>query len=142
MGKSAVLAENCLDIFLWSDFALTRLFLGSEQEGVPERISRPERTAIRLARCLYEICTRGKVYQPPIYDGMTFDTLNDKEFAISGARTNLFMRSPRLNTPIVTKDKIKEMILGGGQHFLSPERRFDAILYFSRDLFEEGADHE
>jgi len=26
--------------------------------------------------------------------------------------------------------------LGGGHKLLSPERRFDAILYFSTDLFE------
>lgn len=140
LGKSAILSENCLDIFVWSDFGLTRLFMSADNQRDPEKISRPERTALRLARCLYEISSRGKVYQQPIYDGMTFDTLNDKEFAISGARTNAFMRSPRLTNPIVTKDKIKEIILGGGQKYLSPERRFDAIIYFSRDLFDENGE--
>jgi len=124
-----------LDIFVWSDFALTRLFMSEAMSRDGQRISRPERTALRLARCLYEIASRGKVYQQSIYDGMTFDTLNDKEFAISGNRTNAFMASPRLTSPIITKDKIKEIILGGGQKFLSPERRFDAILFFSNELF-------
>lgn len=137
LGKSAELAEHCLDIFVWSDFALSRLFFSDPEVNETERISRPQRTALRLARCLYEIASKGKVYQQPIYDGMTYDTLNDKEFAISGSRTNALMRSPRLTKPIVTKHQIKEIILGGGQKYLSPERRFDAIIYFSRDLFEE-----
>ena len=31
--------------------------------------------------------------------------------------------------------KIKNIILGGGQNLLSPERRFDAIIVNSPDLF-------
>lgn len=141
-GKSAVLADNCLDIFLWSDFALTRLFMSTSDEREAEKISRPERTALRMARCIYEVASRGKVFQQSIYDGMTFNTLNDKEFAISGARTNAFMRCDRLTTPIITKDQIKEIILGGGQKYLSPERRFDAIIFFSQELFEQERDDE
>lgn len=38
--------------------------------------------------------------------------------------------------PCIRKDEIKNIVLGGGQKFLSPERRFDAILYFSADIFE------
>jgi len=133
-GKSPVLANNCLDIFVWSDFALSRLFMNASRD-VEEKISRPQRSALRLARFLYELSYGGKVFQQPIYDGMTYDTLNDKEFAVSGRKTNPFMRCPRLLKPIVTKDEIKNLILGGGQKYLSPERRFDAILYFSKDLF-------
>lgn len=90
-GKSPILADNCLDIFVWSDFALCRLLLESGNSH-DEKISRPQRAALRLARFLYELSTKGKVYQKPIYDGMTFDTLNDKEFAVSGKKTNLHMR--------------------------------------------------
>jgi len=66
---------------------------------------------------------------------MVNQLLNDKEFEISGNRTNAFKASPRLESPIVSKDRIKEIILGGGQKYLSPERRFDAILFFSNELF-------
>jgi hypothetical protein len=45
------------------------------------------------------------------------------------------MACPRLIKPAIAKDEIQKIILGGGQKFLSPERRFDAILYFSTDLF-------
>lgn len=136
IGKSSVLAENCLDVFVWSDFALARLFLGNIKIDGERKIPRPERAALRLARFLYEWATREVVYLDPIYDGMTFNTLNDKEFAVSGSVTNLFMKCERLKAPIIKKDEIKNIILGGGQKYLSPERRFDAIIYFSNDLFE------
>ena len=135
IGKSSVLADNCLDIFVWSDFAICRLLLESGKSS-DEKISRPQRAALRLSRFLYELATKGKVYQKPIYDGMTFDNLNDKEFAVSGKKTNSHMRCDRLTKPILEKGQIKEIILGGGQKFLSPERRFDAIIYYSSELFD------
>jgi hypothetical protein len=139
IGKSAELAENCLDIFIWSDFALTKLFMESALSYNRDRdgISRPERTAVRLARFLYEMSSRNRVYQAPIYDGMTFGTQNDKEFAIPGNKTNIYMSCDRLTKPIITKREIKNIILDGGQKWLSPERRFDAIIYFSKELFDE-----
>ena len=45
------------------------------------------------------------------------------------------MSCPRLEKPIIKKDEIKNIILGGGQNMLSPERRFDAIIYNSPELF-------
>lgn len=137
-GKSASLAENCLDIFVWSDFALSRLFMDSANASIDsEKISRHQRAGLRLARFLYEVSKGRKVYQEPIYDGMTFNTLNDKEFSISGAKTNALMYCERLTEPLIQKEEIKNIILGGGQKHLSPERRFDAIIYFSTDLFKE-----
>lgn len=139
IGKSPRLADNCLDMFVWSDFSLARLIMdGLATEDLHEkRITRPQRAALRFARFLYEFSKAQKVFQKPIYDGMTFDTLNDKEFAVPGRKTNKYMKCPRLLSPIVTKGEIKKIILGGGQKFLSPERRFDSILYFSKELFDE-----
>lgn len=137
-GKSASLADNCLDIFMWSDFALSRLFMDSAIQAInEEKISRHQRAALRFVRFLYEVSKGRKVYQEPIYDGMTFNTLNDKEFSISGAKTNHYMKCGRLTKPLIAKSEIKKIILGGGQKHLSPERRFDAIIYFSTDLFDE-----
>ena len=93
IGKSSDLAENCLDIFVWTDFALTRLFMDSAIKSRREQIIRQQRAAIRLVRFLYELSLHTKVFQQPIYDGMTFDTLNDKEFAISGDNSNQYMRN-------------------------------------------------
>jgi HindVP restriction endonuclease len=141
IGKSPKLAQNCLDIFVWSDFALTHLFLDSARQSLPRTleigaISRQLRAALRLSRFLYQASLGSKVHQAPIYDGMTYDNQNDKEFAISGTKSHALMTCKRLTKPLVTKDELKHIILGGGHRFLSPERRFDAILYFSTDLFE------
>jgi hypothetical protein len=46
------------------------------------------------------------------------------------------MRCDALNSPRIHKNEIQNIILGGGQNLLSPERRFDAIIYNSPDLFE------
>lgn len=139
IGKSPTLADNCLDVFVWSDFALARLFMDAI-EGLDLsdiRITRLQRAALRLARFIYEFSLSGSVFQEPIFDGMTYDTLNDKEFAVPGRKTNFYMACDRLTKPIVAKNEIRNIILGGGQKFLSPERRFDSILYFSEDLFNE-----
>jgi len=140
VGKSPKLAEHCLDIFTWSDFALSRLFMDSANDSAEEagdKITRQQRAAIRLARFLYDVSRNRKVYQQPIYDGMTYGTLNDKGFSVTGVRMNSYMKCDRLTKPAIRKDEIKRIILGGGQKHLSPERRFDAIIYFSRDLFDE-----
>lgn len=137
IGKSPQLAEQCLDVFVWSDFALTHLFLDSVRTAAANgSMTRQLRAAIRLSRFIYDRSCRDKVYQAPIFDGMTYDWQNDKEFAISGTKSHALMSHQRLTQPIIGKADIKNIILGGGQKFLSPERRFDAILYFSKDLFE------
>ncbi len=139
VGKSAELADHCLDIFIWSDFALARMIMDLADVD-RSRITRHQRAAIRLIRFLYEASTRGKVFQGPIYDGMTYDTLNDKEFSVAGIKTNTYMRCQRLTKPAIHKDEIKNIILGGGQRFLSPERRFDAIIFYSSELFDDDND--
>jgi hypothetical protein len=126
VGKSPVLAENCLDIFVWSDFALTHLFLDSARNPRDAHsISRYARATLRLTRFLYERSKSDKVFQAPIYDGMTFDNQNDKEFAISGTRSRELMACPRLLKPAIAKAEIQHIILGGGQKHLSPERRVE-----------------
>lgn len=140
LGKRPILANNCLDVFVWSDFAIARMVLDScypSAKDKEKKITRPQRAMLRFARFLYEFSTVGKVFQQPIYDGMTYGTLNDKEFAMPGSRTNAYMKCKRLLRPIVTKGEIKKIVLGGGQKYLSPERRFDSILFFSKELFDE-----
>jgi HindVP restriction endonuclease len=55
---------------------------------------------------------------------------------VSGRVTQAYMKSPSLTKPRIRQSEIKNIILGGGQNLLSPERRFDAIVYNSSDLFD------
>ena len=45
------------------------------------------------------------------------------------------MACEELTNPRIKKEEIKNIFLGGGQNLLSPERRFDAIIYGSPELF-------
>ncbi|MFN4145233.1 MAG: HindVP family restriction endonuclease [Runella sp.] len=137
-GKSPILADNCLDVFVWSNLAFTRLFVdvvrGEISEGV-NKITRQIRTIIWLLKMLDDFAKHGQINHHKIIDALSFNTKNDKAFAISGRITHKLMTCKELTKPRIEKKDIKNIILGGGQHLLSPERRFDAIIYNSPELF-------
>lgn len=139
-GKSPRLSDNCLDVFVWSNFAFTRLFVDStkmeiEKFGCIRNISRPTRTLIWLFKMLYEFRVNGFFNYGRIINDLAYNTKNDKAFAVSGRFTHGYMKSEVLRNPRIKKQEIKNIILGGGQNLLSPERRFDAIIYNSPNLF-------
>lgn len=135
-GKSSRLAENCLDVFVWSNFGMLNLFMPDEDEGY-RTITRHTRTMIWLFKMLQEYAENGRFDGRKIIDSLSYNLKNDKAFASNGLRTHPIMTCAELTRPRITKGEIKEMILGGGQNMLSPERRFDAIICNSPDLFEE-----
>lgn len=138
-GKKPLLSDNCLDVFVWSDLAFTRLFM-SESAKVPQDstvpVNRPTRAMIQLFFMLNEFYVRGNFDSKDIFQKLTYTFKNDKAFSIAGRKTNGLMKCDELLKPRITKGEIKNIILGGGQRLLSPERRFDAVLANSLDLFE------
>ena len=136
IGKSAVLADDCLDIFIWSDLAFAKFILQRASfRTAANGIGRPTRSMVWLYKMLHEIGQAGKTNSDQIIDSMSFDTRNDKAFSVSGRVTSPVMRCPSLLKPRIGKDLIREIILGGGQDLLSPERRFDAVVNNTPDLF-------
>ena len=85
---------------------------------------------------LYDFSIYGQFDHAQTIDNLSFNTKNDKAFAVSGLVTHSYMNSNELHKPRVGKKEIKNIILGGGQNFLSPERRFDAIIFNSPELFK------
>ena len=137
MGKSPELAENCLDVFVWSNAAFAYFITEiANNDSDQTSINRPTRTVIWLYKMLLDIKGTGKFNHEAIIDTLSYNTKNDKAFASAGNVTNKFMKCPRLTTPVIKKNEIKNIILGGGQNLLSPERRFDAIIYNTPGLFE------
>lgn len=140
-GKSPILAENALDIFVWSDFAFSRLFHDASKakiiSGPVNTISRQMRSSARFARILYEISKSGKANIGNILDEMTFDHQTDKEFAVNGRITRQYVDSPRICNPIFKNTILKNIILNGGEKKLSPERRFDATIYYTVSLVSD-----
>lgn len=134
-GKAAILAENCLDAFVWSDFSLMKLFI---KNADTERllIGRNDRTIIWLFLMLRQFAVTGKVDHTEIIDKYTYGTKNDKAFAVSGKFTNTIMSCAELTNPRIKKNEIKNIILGNGQEHLSPERRFDGVVQSDVSIFQ------
>lgn len=134
-GKQLQLHQDAFDIFVWSNFAFTRLFF--RDAAIPRHgISRGARSIIWLAKMLFDYAHTGRIDYQNIINDMTYNTKNDKAFAVNGRVTQPFMACDELTTPRIKKDVVQEIILGGGEHYLSPERRLDAAILGTPGLFE------
>lgn len=130
-GKKPILEEKAFDIFVWTDFALARVFIDLAKNNKQNSISRYARSTLRLARFLYEYGRAGAANIDTIYADMTFNQQSDKEFSLSGKITSKYMNHPRMHKPAVDRDVVKKLILDKGEQYLSPERRFDQTIYFT-----------
>lgn len=128
-------ADDCLDVFVWSNLSVIQMCL---REKTPENdISRNQRTIIWLYKMLQDYTLYGKFNYTDIVNDLAYNYKTDKAFAISGKLTNPLMRCNELTKPRISKYDIKNIILGDGQKFLSPERRFDAFIVSHPELFEK-----
>jgi len=137
-GKSPRLAKQCLDVFVWSNFAFTRLFIGVAKIELLQRsikITRQIRSLIWLFKMLYDFSKTGQIDHRKTIDELSYNTKNDKAFSVNGKVTHKYMNCVELENPRIPSNDIRKIILGGGQDLLSPERRFDAIICNSSDLF-------
>lgn len=136
-GQSFVLEERCFDVFVWSDYALTHLFLDRMHEngrGVG-RIGRPARAAIWLLKMLYDFAVTGTIDEE-VRHTIAFDSQTDKAFSASSRITRPLLGEEYIDNLRIGRDEIKQIILGGGERYLRPERRFDAAVFTSPALFE------
>ncbi len=135
-GKSLTLHQNAFDMFVWSNFAFTRLFIrAGSTTTTSASIDRPSRALIWLIKMLLDFATEGQIQHRRVIDGLSYDTRNDKAFSVSGRITQPFMASDALRRPRIERQSVKALILGGGQMLLSPERRLDAVLMSMPELF-------
>jgi type II restriction enzyme len=137
LGKSPQLAENCLDVFAWSTAGFLHFLLSISQTESGARISRTMRTVIWTYSMLLDIALDGKTNFHATIDSLSYNTKNDKAFSAAGTLTKNFMRHANLTRPRIKKSDVCAIILNGGQNMLSPERRFDAIIVNSPELFEK-----
>ena len=111
------------------------LNIATKEISKENKITRQLRSVIWLLKMLLDFCNTGKINHVKVIDELSYNTKNDKAFAVSGRFSHPFMTCNELTTPRITKNEIKNIILGNGHLMLSPERRFDAIIYNSPDLF-------
>jgi hypothetical protein len=138
IGKSSKLSDDCLDIFVWSDLAFTQLFMSEAMDAPNDltvAVNRPTRALIQLFFMLNEVSVKGTFQSEDIFQKLTYTMKNDKAFSVSGRKTHKIMKCEELLHPRISKWEIKNIILGDGYKMLSPERRFDAALVNSPELF-------
>ena len=128
------LADNCLDVFVWSNLSVLQMCL--REKNTSDDISRNQRTIIWLYKMLWDFTQFGHFNYTDIVNDLAYNYKTDKAFSISGKLTNPMMRCQELTSPRVSKYEIKNIILGDGQKLLRPERRFDAYLVSHPELFE------
>jgi hypothetical protein len=134
ISKSHAFADNAFDVFVWSNFATTQLFVPiADSEN---RITRYMRSLVWIIKMLFDYANNGRFNHKLVIDELSFNTKNDKAFATGGSKTQPLMNSPELVNPRIPKTDIKHIILGEGYKMLSPERRLDAVILSNLELFQ------
>jgi hypothetical protein len=134
VGKSPKLADYCLDVFCWSDMAFLSFILDISVNSFTT-MNRQGRTVAWIYKILQEITINRRFDFKRIVNELTYNVKNDKAFAANGSITHRFMSCERLTAPAISKNEIKNIVLNGGQNYLSPERRFDSIIHNDPELF-------
>lgn len=132
--KDGKLAEDCLDVFVWSNLATLQMCYTNGKISDHE-ISRFQRALIWIYLMLKDYVDYDTFDYIRIIKDHSYQNANDKAFSMPGKSSWKILRCDELTHPRISKMAIKEIILGGGQDLLSPERRFDAIIVNSPDLF-------
>lgn len=131
--KQKDFADDCLDVFVWSNLAVIQMCL---RDSTPEKsIERRQRTIIWLYKMLWDFTQFEKFNYRDVVDELGYGTKTDKAFSITGNLTNSMMKCKELTKPRISKYEIKNIILGNGQKLLRPERRFDAFIVSHPELF-------
>ena len=134
-GKNFRLTDDCLDVFVWSDIATIKMCM--DVSFTDKDINRFQRTVIWVYKMLFDYVTFGQFDYVTIIKNQSYGTANDKAFSMPGTRSYEFLKCKELTHPRIRKSEIKNIILGGGQNFLSPERRFDAMIVNTPGLFDD-----
>lgn len=134
-GNRMRLKDDCLDVYVWSNLAIIQMCC-TEETTAPARINRFHRTIIWIYKMLLDYLTYDTFDYKRIIRLQSYNLANDKAFALPGSKSRQFLTGDIVRHPRVSKYEIKNIILGGGQDLLSPERRFDAVLVNSPDIFD------
>ena len=123
-GQSHELCERCFDVFVWSDLAVLQIAL----DRTSTQMTRFLRESARHVRGLFELLTIGSYSYTAIYKGMSLGLQTDKSFSLSGKATSRYLRHARLQSPVLRREVLSEIVLNRGERELKPERRFDAAV--------------
>lgn len=127
--RGPFMANDAMDAFVWSDMALTRLFLDNVKRQSDGSCSRPLRACIRLYRMIISIL-RGE--NPNLYEIVretSYRMSEGKEYIANGSMVNRMIFCERLIRPIVTTAEVVCLGSNGFEDMIMPERRLDMSVY-------------
>lgn len=126
-----LLADDAMDVFVWTDYALSRLFLDSTRRSSDGSPTRPIRCAVRLYRVLEGILSGGH----PDLDMLMLETQygiqGNRELMVNGKATNRYMACDRLTRPAVGSNEMPMLASKGFESMIVPERRLDSSVYYA-----------
>lgn len=125
------MAEDAMDVFVWTDLALTRLFLDSDRRSKDGSPTRPVRCAIRLYEMLHDAAYGEVLDLKNLFDRTSYDIPGMREFMVNGRTSVRYMGCPRLSSPVVGSSIIPNLASQGFEAMLEPERRFDTSVYYA-----------
>ncbi len=134
-GNKMRLKDDCLDVFVWSNLAIIQMCCMEDASSI-RKLNRFHRTIIWIYKMLLDYVTYATFDYKRIIRLQSYNLANDKAFAMPGSKSRAFLKSDVVLKPRISKYEIRNIILGGGQDLLSPERRFDAVLVNSPDIFD------
>lgn len=130
-GNSPRLADEALDVFVWSDHSLSRLFMDRDIVSSAVGPNRPQRCTAKLVRAVHSILSGEDPCVGDMMDSMGYGIPNDRELMVNGRCTNRYLQSRRLTHPAVGCEEICNLVSPGAEDMLVPERRLDSSLYFA-----------
>ena len=130
-GDSPRMAEDAMDAFVWSDMALSRLFLDSGTRPKDGSCTRPLRASVRLYLIL-ETVLEGSYPDLDAVIGMTrYGLLEGRECIMGGVRARSIMGCDSLVRPRVTAAEAVCLGAVGFEDAIMPERRIELSVYLA-----------
>ena len=130
-GDSPRMAEDAMDAFVWSDMALSRLFLDSGTRPKDGSCTRPLRASVRLYLIL-ETVLEGSYPDLDALISMTrYGLLEGRECIMGGVRARSIMGCDNLVRPRVTATEAVCLGAVGFEDAIMPERRIELSVYLA-----------
>ena len=128
IATTLTLDESCFDVVTWSDMAFLQLILNESAQDVPPKANRIDRTIAWLGVLISRYVNSNYFHSADAISKTTYGTKNDKAFALGGSKMNKYLPNEMLDRPRIPSTALKEILIGDGINFLSPERRLDAAI--------------
>lgn len=136
-GQEAEFDSEGFDMFFWSNLGFLQLFINIMRNAIARGttvIGRPERALIWFVKSMFDYAAQGTVKFERTHSLITFGGQTDKAGSFTNENIGKFVLCHNFVHPRVPADEHSNIITREGITYLRPERRLDAVLYYSTVL--------